>query len=145
MFTDETVSVIPPFELKDHEGVAYHLDMLMGERGTLLGFTGDVWEVSSVRYVLWLQRQHFKLASKGIQCALIIPNQPYELNGFYLSIPRKITFPLLADPNRDLYDAVGMDKSGYMAINDEGVELARWYLKETATLSMNAVLYHFKR
>ncbi|MEO1646346.1 MAG: hypothetical protein AAFR67_14230, partial [Chloroflexota bacterium] len=86
------------FILHNHDNMAHELDMMMGENGILLGFTGDVWNVSCVRYVLWLQRQAFKLSTKGVSSALIVPNRPYELNGFFMSIPREIPFPLLADP-----------------------------------------------
>jgi len=132
------------FELKNHENVPYRLENLMGENGILLGFTGDVWEVSCVRYVLWLQRQNFKLSTLGINCALIVPNQTYELNGFFMSIPRDIPFPLLADPTHGVYEDLGMEKPGYMLLNRDGEILGRWYLNETASLSLKSVLYRLR-
>lgn len=123
------------FALKNHENVVHELDMMMGERGILLGFAGDVWDVSCVRYVLWLQRQNFKLSAQGINCAMIVPNQPYELNGFYLSIPRDISFPLLADSLGTVYNDFGMEQTGYVLLNREGEVLNRWYI--TGIMSMN--------
>src|SRR5690606_86846 len=120
MVANQIMPVAINFELKNHENIPHRLDMLMGEKGILLGFTGDVWDVSCVRYVLWLQRQAFKLSTQGINCALIVPNQPYELNGFFMSIPRNIPFPLLADPMLDVYENIGMEKAGYMLLNREG-------------------------
>jgi len=132
------------FELKNHENVPYRLENLMGEHGMLLGFTGDVWQVSCVRYVLWLQRQSFKLSTYGINSALIVPNQTYELNGFFMSIPRDIPFPLLADPNASVYETVGMEKPGYMLFNRDGDILGRWYVNDTASLSLKSVMYRFR-
>lgn len=132
------------FELKNHENIPYHLENLMGEKGILLGFTGDVWQVRCVRYVLWLQRQSFKLSTQGINSALIVPNQTYELNGFFMSIPRNIPFPLLADPTHQVYNDLGMEKAGYMLLNREGDILGRWYINETASLSLKSVLLRLR-
>ena len=132
------------FELQNHENVPYNFDMLKGERGILLGFTGDVWDVRCVRYVLWLQRQNFKLATQGVNCALIVPNQTYELNGFFMSIPRTISFPLLADPAKSLYDELSMENPGYLLLNEDGDVKGRWYLNNTESLSLRSVLHHLQ-
>lgn len=131
---------IDNFELKDHESTLYRLSAMMGENGILLGFTNDVWDISAVRYVLWLQRQRYKLSTFGINTALIVPNQCYELNGFFKSIPRDIQFPMLADPQEIVYRQFTMEKSGYLLLDAEGQELERWYLKENASLSVKSVL-----
>jgi hypothetical protein len=91
------------FVLNNHENISHRLSMMMGEKGILLGFTGDVWDLNCVRYVLWTQRQSFKLSSFGVNTALVVPNHCYELNGFFMSIPRDINFPLLADPAYKVY------------------------------------------
>lgn len=144
MVANQLASVGINFELKNHQNVSYNLDMLRGEHGILLGFTGDVWDVSCVRYMLWLQRQNFKLAALGVNTALIAPNQTYELNGFFMSIPRTISFPLLADPTRSLFDEVEMEKPGYLLLGHDGDIKGRWYVNETASLSLRSVLYRLK-
>lgn len=132
------------FELKNHQNVSYNLETIRGENGILLAFTGDVWDVSCVRYMLWLQRQNFKLATMGVNCALIAPNQPYELNGFFMSIPREISFPLLANPTKSLFEEVSMEKPGYMLLGHDGDVKARWYVNDSASLSLRSVMCFHK-
>lgn len=129
------------FILNNHDNMAHELDMMMGENGILLGFTGDVWNVSCVRYVLWLQRQAFKLSTKGVSSALIVPNRPYELNGFFMSIPREIPFPLLADPTGDVYEDLGMAQPGYVLLSRDRDVLGRWQINDSTSLSLKSVLY----
>ena len=133
-------TTIQNFALKDHEKTVQELEMMMGERGILLGFAGDVWDVSCVRYVLWLQRQNFKLSAQGINCAMIVPNQTYELNSFYHSIPRDISFPVLADSLGAVYDDFGMEEAGYVLLNRNGEVLKRWYITGMMFMSMNNVM-----
>jgi peroxiredoxin len=128
------------FTLNNHENISYRLSMMMGEKGILLAFTGDVWDLSCVRYALWMQRQCFKLASAGLNAALIIPNHTYELNGFFMSIPRGINAPLLADPKYQVYGDFDMALQGFVLLNREGDILNKWYITDTASLSARAVL-----
>lgn len=144
MLAHQLTTVGINFELKNHQNVPYTMETIRGENGILLAFTGDVWDVSCVRYMLWLQRQNFKLAALGVNCALIAPNQTYELNGFFMSIPRVISFPLLADPTKSLFDEVGMEKPGYLLLGHDGDVKARWYVNETASLSFRSVVYRLK-
>ena len=139
LMTYTTNTLVQDFKLKNHDNVDHQLSMMMGERGILLGFTGDVWDVSCVRYVLWLQRRNFKLSAQGINCAMIVPNQSYELNGFYLSIPRDIKFPLLADPAGDVYNDFGMEQPGYVLLNHAGEVLQRWYIGDAMSMSMRNI------
>lgn len=105
------------FELYNHENRCYRLANVMGENGALLGFCGDIWDLNSVRHVLWLQRQTYKLTVAGVQATFIVPNHAHDLNGFYMSIPRNIPFPLLADPDRQIYDAYQIDNPTFIYIN----------------------------
>ncbi|MEM9954659.1 MAG: hypothetical protein AAF846_23820 [Chloroflexota bacterium] len=144
MVTNQIMPSTMNFRLKNHENIAYELDMLHGENGLLIAFTDDVWEVSSVRYVLWMQRYNFRLAARGINCAMIVPNQPYQLNGFYLSIPRDITIPLLADPNQEVYQTLGMEQSGYLLLDNKHEIMHRWYLNGNASISLKSIMYHMR-
>ncbi|MCA9913467.1 MAG: hypothetical protein KC496_08955 [Anaerolineae bacterium] len=116
---------IQDFRLHNHENAPQRLQHLMGERGALLVLTSDIWDLSSVRYVLWLQRSCYKLALNGIQSAVIVPAQPYEINGFYMSIPRAIPFPLLADPDREVYDFFG-GKEGFVLVSPSREVRKQW-------------------
>lgn len=128
------------FVLNNHENISHRLSMLMGEKGILLGFTGDVWDLNCVRYALWMQRQSFKLASSGVNAALIIPNHSYELNGFFMSIPRGLNIPLLADPKFQAYGDFDMAMPGFVLLNREGEVLNKWYITDTSSLSLKSVL-----
>lgn len=141
----DTTPSITSFTLNDHNNRSHELNFMMGEQGILLGFTGDVWDVSCVRYVLWLQRQAFKLATYGVHSALVAPNRPYELNGFFMSIPREIQFPLLADPRREVYDQLGMDNPGFVLLGRDREVLGRWQVKDTSSLSLKSVLYRLRK
>ncbi len=136
----KTIEYIHDFELKNHENVSHCLNMIMGKRGVLLAFSGNAWDLSSVRYALWLQRQNFKLATSGIQCAMIVPNQTYDLTGFYLSIPNHIPFPLLADPTFVVYKEVSMKRAGYVLLNQERHILGRWYIDDIMSFSVQNIL-----
>lgn len=140
MIAKQVVTTVSDFELKNHDNISHRLSMMMGERGILLGFTDDVWHVSCVRYVLWLQRQSFKLATEGINSAIIVPNQTYELNGFFMSIPRIIPFPLLADPTAHIYHEFEMSRPGFMLISRDGEIQGRWYVDDTSSLSLSEIL-----
>lgn len=128
------------FVLNNHENISHSLSMLMGENGILLGFTGDVWDLNCVRYALWMQRQSFKLAANGINTALIIPNHPYELNGFFMSIPRGLNVELLADPKFQTYGEFDMAMPGFVLLNRDGDIVNKWYITDTTSLSVKAVL-----
>jgi hypothetical protein len=128
------------FSLNNHENISYSLSTMVGYNGILLAFAGDVWDLSCVRYALWMHRQCFRLVTNGLHAAIIIPNHPYELNGFYMSIPRGIHVPLLADPKYQVYGDFDMAHQGFVLLNREGHILNKWYITDTASLSAKAVL-----
>lgn len=128
------------FVLNNHKNISHQLSMIMGEKGILLGFTGDVWDLNCVRYVLWTQRQNFKLNSFGVNSALIVPNHCHELNGFFMSIPRDINFPLLADPSFSVYGAYDMAMPGFVLLNRDAEVINKWYITDTNSLSVRSVL-----
>jgi hypothetical protein len=135
-----TIQSKTDFVLNNHENISHRLSMIMGEKGILLGFTGDVWDLNCVRYVLWTQRQNFKLATFGVSTALVVPNHSYDLNGFFMSIPRDINFPLLADPGYKVYGDFDMAMPGFVLLNRDGGLMGKWYITDTSSLSVRAVL-----
>ena len=107
----------PNFRLLNHENVAYNMPQVMGENGLLMVFTGNVWDLGCIRTVLWLQRQVYKLSLHGIKAVVIAPNHTYDLSGFFMSIPRNIPFPMLADPDSKVYAEYGVESSGYIMLD----------------------------
>lgn len=126
--TDPSIGLeVEDFTLHTHDNKPLRLSSQIGESGLLLGFSGDIWDLSSVRQVLWLHRQSYKLSLHRLGSAVIVPNQPHELHSFFLSIPREITFPLLADKNLATYTAFDMTKaSGFVLINRDMCIVRRW-------------------
>ena len=92
----------------------------MGRNGLLIGFCGDVWDLNSVRNVMWLQRHTYKLMLAGIEACIIIPNHTYELTSFYMSIPRTIPFQVLADPEARVYAAYNIQQPSYVYLDRKG-------------------------
>jgi peroxiredoxin len=136
----DTGQTAPDFKVYDHENKAHHLANLMGANGLLLGFASDIWDLGCVRHVLWLQRQTYKLSLSGINSAIIMPNQPYELTGFYMSIPRKIGFPLLADPKNQAFTGYEIEYPGFLYINGDGIVERKWFLRGDATPRLQDIL-----
>jgi peroxiredoxin len=132
-------NLIQDFRLHNHENAPQRLQHLMGEKGVLLVLTSDIWNMSSIRYVLWLQNSSYKLALNGIECAVIVPAQPYEISGFYMSIPRTIPFPLLADPNREVYDYFG-GKEGFVLVGRDREVRKQWTPSDRSTPRIRDIL-----
>lgn len=107
----------PNFRLLNHENVAHNMPQVMGENGLLMVFAGNVWDLGCIRTVLWLQRQMYKLSLHGINAVVIAPNHTYDLSGFFMSIPRNIPFPMLADPDSKVYAEYGVESSGYIMLD----------------------------
>ncbi len=121
----------PDFLLYNHENRKSALGDLMGERGLLLGFTGDIWHPTSVRRILWLQRHAAKFARMGVSSALLICDQPHMLYGFYLSSITPLSFPLLADVDRRVHCNFSMERfSGLVLIDDNRVIRDKWLVPD---------------
>lgn len=110
-------NVAPEFTLYNHDHIAYRLTNMMGSNGVLLVFCANIWDLSSVRNVLWLHRQLYKLTLHGLNAVVIVPNHAHELNGFYMSIPRTIPFPLLADPDYQVYQQYHIEQGGFVLVD----------------------------
>ena len=129
LFSDSLIGLqVENFEFRNHNNKSHYLSSQMGKKGLLLGFSGNIWDLSSVRQVLWLHRQSYKLALHNLGTAVIVPNEPYELSGFFMSIPRDITFPLLSDNRHQAYDMLEMnERSGFVLLNAEYCVVRRWF------------------
>jgi peroxiredoxin len=122
-------SPAPHFTLRDHSRAARTLTDLCGERGVVLGFTGDIWRPASVRRIIWLQRHAAMLQRTGFQVALLIQDEPHMVYGFYASSPTPPPFPMLADAERAVHRLFGMEEeAGMVIIDHEFIMRHRWLL-----------------
>jgi peroxiredoxin len=99
----------PDFSVRDYTHQKVSLDDVMGERGLLLGFIGDIWMPASVRRILWLQRHAGVFMRSGVNLAMLICDQPHTLYGFRVSSPLPLEFPLLADVDHATHRLYNMD------------------------------------
>ncbi len=124
-------SMAPKFSLLNHEHRESNLNGLMGKKGLLLGFTGDIWQPASVRRILWLQRQHSRFVRQGISVALLICDKPHMLYGFYMSSVMPLEFPLLADDERTIHAQFSMERhAGLILIDSNGIIRDKWLVPD---------------
>jgi peroxiredoxin len=124
-------SVAPEFSLLNHEHRECNLCGLMGKKGLLLGFTGDIWQPASVRRILWLQRQNSRFVRQGINVALLICDKPHMLYGFYMSSVMPLEFPLLADEERITHTKFSMERhAGLILIDSLGIIRDKWLVPD---------------
>lgn len=119
----------PRFHLPDHNRAHHNLTDLMGERGLILGFTGDIWRPASVRRILWLHRHAHMLQRTGFNVALLIHDEPHMVYGFYASSPTPPVFPMLADVDGAVHHLFGMDNQAGMIVLDHELRVRQnWTL-----------------
>lgn len=124
-------SVAPAFSLVNHENNQTTLPDMMGKRGLLMGFTGDIWQPASVRRILWLQRHHAQFVRQGVEIALLICDQPHMLYGFSMSSVRPLQFSLLADVERQVHEQYHMDRyAGLVLIDSDLVMRDKWIVPD---------------
>jgi peroxiredoxin len=121
------------FTLYDHKYHAHRLYQYIGRQGLLLGFPGNVYELGSIRRLLWLQRQARKLALAGINAIFVVPNEATDLHAYHLSTPDPVPFLLLADPKREVYEQYRADHPTMLLLDHEHCIRRQWLLKD-ATL-----------
>ena len=108
------------FCLPDHSSVYHGIDDLMGSRGLLLGFIGNLWQPTSVRRILWIQRHVTQFARIGTPIALLICDYPHTLYGFHTSSPLPVPFPLLADADGGVHRNFQMHRKPGLLLVDPG-------------------------
>ncbi len=122
---------VPNFTLLDHKEKAQTLDDLMGLKGILLGFIGDIWKPASVRRILWLQRHVQKFALLGAPSVLVIQDYPFILDGFHASSPMPVPFPLLSDPDGSIHRAFRMDRHpGLLLVDKNHILRKKWLMPD---------------
>lgn len=121
----------PSFTALDHARQGWTLDQLMGERGLMLGFIGDIWQSVSVRRILWLERHAHTLMRGGVNLGLLICDQPHMLYGFYVSSSTPPPFPLLADEKRSIHTLFNMTQvPGMVMIDRQHIIRHKWLVPD---------------
>jgi peroxiredoxin len=117
----------PDFVVPNHAQHPHQLDDLMGEKGLILGFMGDVWMPSNVRRLIWLQHHAYTFISMGVNVALVATDQPHMLYGFFMSSPTPPSFPLLADTDGVVHRLFEMTAySGMILLDRNRVMRHKW-------------------
>lgn len=121
----------PDFAVLSHTNQLMSLENLMGGRGLVLGFTGDIWEPASVRRILWFQRYFPQFARLQVNLALLLCNQPHQLYGYSMSSVTPLEFPLLADVNRDVHILYNMERyAGIIVVDATGLIRDKWLMPD---------------
>lgn len=132
MFASSAVSPIhrpvPDFNLTDSQEKRFTLKAVMGSKGVLLGFLGDIWRPVTVHRILGMQRSVKKFAALGWPPALIVRDQPETLRNFHASSPLPIPFPLLADADGKAHSAYGIERPCLLLVNRDGILCAMWQM-----------------
>lgn len=108
------------------------LRSLLGRRGLLLGFVGDVWMPSSVLLLRWLTRETTPLRRIEVATAALVGNAPHTLHGFLSASPLPPGFPLLADADRTLHALYNMAHAGVILIDADLCIRGRWLMTADA-------------
>ncbi|GAB1421058.1 hypothetical protein MASR2M15_11920 [Anaerolineales bacterium] len=118
----------PSLSLIDANHNMRSIKTLMGRNGLLLGFAKDMWDLSTIRRILWLQKQSQRLDMYEVTCAIVLPNTPFILNSFALTIPGLLSFSLLADPDGEIFEQYNMQDSGFVFIDSQETIRKEWIL-----------------
>jgi peroxiredoxin len=111
-------TTVPPFTVRDHAGDPQHINDLLGEKGLLLGFTGNIWNPTNARRIIWAQRHAHHINSTGVNVALLSCDQPDLLYGFHISMSPPPEFPLLSDLDGQIHALFNMAKYPGMVLLD---------------------------
>jgi alkyl hydroperoxide reductase subunit AhpC len=121
----------PEFTAQDHMRRPYHLNDLIGERGLVLGFIGDVWQQVSIQRIFWLDRHAHTFIKDGIKVALLIRDEPHMVYGFHASSSTQVEFPLLADARGDIHSRFNMSAHpGLVLIDGSGIVRQKWLVPD---------------
>ncbi|MCC6614680.1 MAG: hypothetical protein IT320_14460 [Anaerolineae bacterium] len=115
--------------LFDHQEETCTFDSIMGERGILPVFIGDIWAPGNERVLRWINRITRPLAHEGINSVLVTSNAAHTLKGFFASSPLPLTFPLLADNDLQVRRQCAVErKNAILLIDVQGYIRAHWFI-----------------
>jgi peroxiredoxin len=122
-------STVPEFQLPNHNNTVVPFNDLIGKNGAIFGFIGDIWQPTSVRRILWLQRNVGKFALMGTPVSLLIRDHPHTLFGFYSSSPLPVPFPLLADTDGRVHQIYNMERqAGLLLVDRQRIVREKWLM-----------------
>lgn len=120
---------VQDFRLSNARKEWLSLDDVMGERGVLIGFIGNIWHEASVRRILWMQHYLHKFTALGTPATLLLQEHLSTLRGFEISSPLPISFPMLADENGDVHKAYSMDRHpGLLLVDRDYILRQKWLM-----------------
>lgn len=123
--------IVPDFALSNHEHRKQTLDDLMGKKGLMLGFIGDIWMPTSMRRIFWLQRHAPQFAIAGAPIALLVRDNAYTLYGFRMSSPLPVPFPLLADVTGEVHRLYNMERNpGLVLLDSHRIARRKWLVPD---------------
>jgi peroxiredoxin len=121
----------PYFIARDHCEQPHDINQLIGERGLILGFIGDIWQQASVQRIFWLERHAHSFIKAGFQVALLIRDEPHMLYGFYVSSQTPPEFPLLADVGGEIHYLFNMTAHpGMVLLDSTAVIRHKWLVPD---------------
>lgn len=113
----------------DHQEEICTFDSIMGLRGVLPVFVGDIWAPGHQRVIRWINRITRPLANHGVNSALVTSNATHTLKGFVASSPLPLSFPLLADSDLQLRRQCAIErKNAILLIDVHGYIRAHWFI-----------------
>jgi len=125
----------------DHQEQACTFEAIMGERGILPVFIGDIWAPGNQRAIRWVNRITRPLAHQGVNSALVTSNAAHTLKGFFTSSPLPLTVPLLADSDLKLRRLCAVErKNAILLIDPHGYIRAHWLIDGTRLPRLKRVL-----
>ena len=117
----------PDFTGQDHARKPQMLSNMMGEKGVVLGFIGEIWNPVNIQRIIWLQKHAHSIHRSGHKLALITRDQPQMLYGYYASSLTPPPFPLLADISGDIHNLFDMaGRSGMVVLDRTRVARHKW-------------------
>ncbi len=117
----------PEFNVRDHAGKYQSLSAMMGMKGLVIGFLGDIWNPINIQRIIWLQKHAHSIHRSGYKLALVTRDQPQVLYGYYVSSLQAPPFPLLADETGEvhaLFEMVG--RAGMVVLDRTKVARQKW-------------------
>ncbi len=120
---------VADFRLTDGNKNVHALNDLMGTNGLLIGFIGNIWHVTSVRRILWLQHHLHKFALMGTPVTLLIQEHVSTIYGFQMSSPLPVPFPMLADEDGSVHTQYQMERHpGLLLIDRNRILRHKWLM-----------------
>lgn len=121
----------PNFTIRDHARQPHQLNNLVGNRGLILGFIGDLWQQASMQRIIWLQRHSHSFIRLGYTMALLVCDDPDTLYGFHVSSRVPPPFPMLSDMNGDIHATFNMSHyPGLVLLDQQRTVRHKWLVPD---------------